>query len=54
MNREACCSSCGGSNSGSGMLVMRYAAPKGSVLIVSSSGGDGCSCGSDHVGGMGW
>ena len=53
MDREACCS-CGGS--GSGVLVMAYAAPTGSVtiLMVSGCGSDGCSCGSDHVGGTGW
>ena len=53
MNREACWS-CGGSDSGSGVLVMTYAAHTGSVLMVGGSGSDGCSCGSDHVGGMRW
>ena len=45
---------CGCGVGGSGVLVLTYAAPTGSVLMVGESGSDGCSCGSDHVDGIGW
>lgn len=36
------------------VLVLTHAAPTGSVLMVAhGSGGDGCSCGSDHAHGVG-
>ena len=45
---------CGCGVGGSGVLVLTYAAPTGSALMVGESGSHGCSCGSDHVDGIGW